>query len=81
MMLLGRKTVMRTDHKNLIHNDLKSAQVSRWRLLMEECGPKTHCIKGPENVAADALSCLPASDDPEKLHVVPSREELAECVA
>jgi hypothetical protein len=81
MTLLGHKIVTWTDHKNLIHNDLKSERVSRWHLLMEEHGPETHCVKGPENIAADALSRLPASDDPEKLHVMPSREELAECFA
>jgi hypothetical protein len=55
MTLLGHKIVTWTDHKNLIHNDLKSERVLRWRLLMEEHGPGTHCIKGPENVVADAL--------------------------
>jgi hypothetical protein len=39
------------------------------------------CVKGPENAAADALSHLPASVNPEKLHVLPSREESAECFA
>jgi hypothetical protein len=81
MMLLGHKIVMWTDHKNLIHNDLKSERVLRWCLLMEECGPETHCVKGPENMVADALSRLPASYDPEKPCAVPSREELAECFA
>jgi hypothetical protein len=79
MMLLGHKTVMWTDHKNLIQNDLKSERVLGWRLLMEEHGPKMHHVKGPENTAADALSRLPASDDPEEPHAMPSREELAEC--
>jgi hypothetical protein len=81
MILFGHKIVVWTDHKNLIHNELKSERVLRWRLLMEEHGPKTHCVKGPESTAADALSRLPASDDPEKLCVVPSHEELAECFA
>jgi hypothetical protein len=81
MILLGHKMVAWTDHKNLIHNDLKSERVPRWRLLIEEHGPKMHCVKGPENAAADPLSRLPASDNPEKFHVMPSREELAECFA
>jgi hypothetical protein len=70
MTLLGHKTVTWTDHKNPIHNDLKSERVLRWRLLMEEHGPETQCVEGPENTAA--------SDDLEKPHAVPSREELAE---
>jgi hypothetical protein len=36
MILLRHKIVVWTDHKNLIHNDLKSERVLRWRLLMEE---------------------------------------------
>jgi hypothetical protein len=81
MILLGHKTVVWTDHKNLIHNDLKSERVLCWRLLMEEHGPDVHCVKGPENIVADALSRLPAADDPEKPCVMPSREELADCFA
>jgi hypothetical protein len=80
MILLGHETVAWTDHKNLIHNDLKSERVLRWRPLMEECGPDVHCVKGPENIVADALSRLPATNDPEKRHVMPSREELADCL-
>jgi hypothetical protein len=48
---------------------------------MEECGPDVHCVKGPENIVADALSRLPATNDPEKPHVMPSPEELADCSA
>jgi hypothetical protein len=81
MILLGHKTVAWTDHKNLIHDDLKSERVLCWRLLMEEHGPDIHHIKGPENIIADALSRLPAANDPEKPHVMPSREELADCFA
>jgi hypothetical protein len=54
------------DHKHPIHNGLKSDRVLRWRSLMEECGPETHCIKGPENTVAETLS-----RNPEKPHVVP----------
>jgi hypothetical protein len=46
---------------------------------MEEHSPDVRRVKGPENVAADALSGLPAADDPEKPCVMPSREELADC--
>jgi hypothetical protein len=81
MILLGHKIITWTDHKNLIHNDLKSERVHRWRLLMEECGPDIRHVKGPENTMADALSRLPTANDPEKPHVMPSREELADCSA
>jgi hypothetical protein len=48
---------------------------------MEEHSPDVRCIKGPENRVADALSRLPAANDPEKPYVMPSREELADCFA
>ena len=35
----------------------------RWRLLLEEFGPKIVYIKGPKNVVADALSRLPKKGD------------------
>lgn len=35
----------------------------RWRLLLEEFGPKIVYIKGTDNTAADALSRLPRDDD------------------
>jgi hypothetical protein len=81
IILLGHETVVWTDHKNLIHNDLKSERVLRWRPLMEEHDPDVHHVKGPENIVADALSRLPTTNDPEKPHVMPSREELADCFA
>jgi hypothetical protein len=77
MILPGHKIIAWTDHKNLIHDDLKSGRVLPWRLLMEECGPDVRCVKGPENAAADALSRLPTAIDREKPHLMPSREELA----
>jgi hypothetical protein len=77
MILPGHKIIIWTDHKNLIHNDLKSERVLCWRLLMEEHGPDVRYVKGPENAAADALSRLPTANDPEKPYVMPSREEVA----
>ena len=81
MILLGHKIVVWTDHKNLIHNNLTSERVLRWRLLMEEYSPDIRYIKGPENIVADALSRLPTTNNPEKPYVMPSREELADCFA
>jgi hypothetical protein len=69
---------MWTDHKNLIHKAVKSERVLHWRLLMEDHSPDIHCVKGPENIVADAFSRSPASNDPEKPYVMPSREELAD---
>jgi hypothetical protein len=81
MILLGHKIVAWTDHKNLIHNDLKSERVLHWRLLLEQCNPDIRCVKGPENTAADVLTRLPSANDPEKPCVMPDREELADCFA
>ena len=64
-ILLGQKFTVFTDHKNLVHkSELKSSQrVMRWRLLLEEYGPKIVYIKGHKNVVADALSRLPKQGD------------------
>jgi hypothetical protein len=81
MILLGHKIIVWSDHKNLIHNDLKSERVLRWRLLIEEYSPDIQYIKGPENIIADMLSRMPTTNDPEKLYTMPSREELADSFA
>jgi hypothetical protein len=46
-----------TDHANLMRDalGLTSDQVYRWRLLLEEYGPKIVYIKGIHNTAADAV--------------------------
>jgi hypothetical protein len=66
MILLGHEIIIWTDHKNLIHNDLKTERVLCWRLLMEEHSPDISYIKGPENIVADTLSRLPTTNNPEK---------------
>ena len=35
----------------------------RWRLILEEFGPEFKCIKGENNLVADALSCLEMSNN------------------
>ena len=45
-----------TDHKNLVHKTFNTERVMRWRLIIEECGPKLTHIKGENNIVADALS-------------------------
>ena len=44
---------------------------------MEENSPDIRYIKGPENIVADTLSCLPTTNDPKKPYIMPSWEDLA----
>lgn len=57
--LLGAKLHIHTDHQNLTCKTLTSSHVLRWRLFLEECDAKCHCIEGKNNVLADAFSRLP----------------------
>ena len=59
-MLWGQKLKVYMDHKNLIHDALRvtSGRVYRWRLLLEEFGPKLMHIKGIHNTVANAISRL-----------------------
>ena len=58
-ILLGHEIIIHTDHQNLVHKNLTTERVLRWRLYMEEYGPTINYIKGESNVVADALSRLP----------------------
>ena len=62
-MLLGAKINVYTDHKNLTHrlSQFTTQRVMRWRLLLEEYGPKFYYLKGPRNIVADALSRVPTA--------------------
>ena len=60
-ILLGHKIRIYTDHKNLTQKNLNTDRVLRWRLLIEEYSPEIIYIKGQNNVAADAMSRLPAA--------------------
>ena len=55
-ILLGQKIVVFTDHRNLMYKVFNTKRVMRWRLIIEEYGPKLRYIKGTSNVVADALS-------------------------
>jgi len=55
-MLFGQTIEAFTDHKNLVCKQFNTERVMRWRLLLEECGPKLMCVKGVSNVGAGTLS-------------------------
>ena len=57
-ILLGYEIEVHTDHKNLVYKTFNTDRVMRWRLLIEEFGPKLLYIKGEKNIVADALSRL-----------------------
>ena len=54
--LLGQQIEVFTDHKNLVYKTFNTERVMRWRLIIEEYGPKLTYIKGASNIVADALS-------------------------
>ena len=62
-ILLGHEMEVFTDHKNLTFKQFNTERVMRWRLLIEEFGPKLTCIKGANNIVADALSRMRLSED------------------
>ena len=77
-ILLGQRIKVYTDHKNLTYTNFTTERVLRWRLLIEEFGPKIIYVKGSKNDVAYALSRLPKTES----HVTDSkitREYLAEC--
>ena len=61
-MIFGYLINIYTDHKNLTFSAFQSARTIRWRLFVEEFGPKFKYIRGPLNKAADALSRLQLVD-------------------
>ena len=62
-ILLGHEIEVFTDHKNLVYRHFNTERVMRWRLLLEEFGPKLTYVKGTHNIVADALSRLEISEE------------------
>ena len=61
--LLGHRIEVITDHKNLVFKTFNAERVMRWRLIIEEFGPKLTHIKGESNVVADAFSRLDLTEE------------------
>ena len=59
-MLWCQQIVVYTDHKHLMQDalGLTSNRVYRWRLIIQENGPKIIYIKGKDNTVADAIPRL-----------------------
>ena len=58
-LLLDRKFLIRTDHKNLTYIDAgTSDKVRRWKLALQEYQFKIEHVRGPKNIIADTLSRL-----------------------
>jgi RNase H-like domain found in reverse transcriptase len=55
-ILLGQQIEVFIDHKNLVYKTFNTEHVMRWRLIIQEFGPKFTYIKGASNIVADALS-------------------------
>lgn len=62
-ILIGYPINVFTDHKNLSCDNFNTERVMRWRLLIEEFGPKIEYTKGSKNSVADALSRLERADE------------------
>jgi hypothetical protein len=39
-ILLGQQAIVHTDHLNILYGKLSKDRITRWRLLLEEYGPK-----------------------------------------
>jgi len=62
-MLLGQQIEVFTDHENPVCKHFNTERVMRWRLLSEEFGPELTCVKGANDVVADALSRLDIAEE------------------
>jgi hypothetical protein len=62
-ILLGQQVIVHTDHLNILYGKLSNDRIKRWRLLLEEYGPKYVHILGKNNIVADALPRLEKDED------------------
>jgi hypothetical protein len=63
-ILLGHLITIYTNRKNLTFSNFTTDRVTRWRLIVEEYGPKIVYLPGKCNIIADVLSRLPKLDEP-----------------
>ena len=70
----GQEINLYTDHLNLLYTLQPSQRMVRWRLLLEEYGPKVRHIAGELNLVADALSRLDILED--EFDVLPTDSDL-----
>ena len=68
-IILGHQIKVYTDHKNITYKMFNTERVMRWRLIIEEFGPKLKYIKEENYVVADALSRLEKSPNQEILNI------------
>ena len=77
--LLGRKFVLRTDHRPLIYifnpdkpiTQIANARLIRWSILLSSFDYAIEHLPGKENSIADCLSRLPVEDNSVKFHTPP----------
>jgi hypothetical protein len=62
-ILLGQQVIVHTDHLTILYGKLSNDRITRWRLLLEEYGPKYVHIAGKNNIVAYALSRLEKDED------------------
>jgi transposase InsO family protein len=65
-ILLGHLITIYTDHKNLTFSNFTTDRITRWRLIVEEYGPKIVYLPGKCNIIANALSRLPKLEPHDK---------------
>jgi hypothetical protein len=57
-IFLGQQAIVHTGHLNILYGNLSNDRIIRWRLLLEEYGPKYVHIAGKNNIFADVPYCL-----------------------
>jgi hypothetical protein len=65
-IFVGQKVILHTNHLNILYGKLSNDRITRWRLLLDEYGPKYGHVAGENNIVSDALSRLEKDED-EKL--------------